>query len=97
MNTDKYYVFDALIHEDRESGGAYVVFPYDLRTEFGKGRLKVQAYFDDIPYAGSIVNMGLKNSDDSICYVIGVLKSIRNKLHKGEGDSVCVRIKATDQ
>ena len=33
---------------------------------------------------GSIVNMGLKNEDGSVCYIIGVLKSIRDTLHKGD-------------
>ena len=41
--------------------------------------MKVHADFDGIPYDGSIVNMGLKNDDGSICYVIGVLKAIRKE------------------
>ena len=32
------YEFDAVIHGDPESGGAYVVFPYDIREVFGAGR-----------------------------------------------------------
>ena len=88
----KTYEFDARIHEDPESGGAYVAFPWDLRAETGKGRLKVYAEFDGIPYHGSIVNMGVKNEDGSICYVIGILKAIRSQLGKGDGDSVHVVI-----
>lgn len=84
----KTYEFDAVIHVDPESGGAYIAFPWDLRAEFGKGRMKVHAEFDGIPYDGSIVNMGVKNEDGSVCYVIGVLKAIRNRLGKGDGDSV---------
>lgn len=38
-----------------------------------KGRLKVNAAFDEIPYNGSIVNMGLKNDDGSVCYMLEVL------------------------
>lgn len=90
----KTYAFDAVLHVDPESGGAYVAFPWDLRAEFGKGRLKVHAAFDGIPYDGSIVNMGVKNEDGSVCYVIGVLKAIRNQLGKGDGDSVHVVIAA---
>ena len=48
-----------------------------------------------IPYikrGGSIVNMGVKNPDGSICYVIGVLKAIRRSLNKGEGDTIRVVI-----
>lgn len=81
-----------MIHEIPENGGAYVIFPWDIRQEFGKGRVKVHAEFDGVPYDGSIVNMGLKNDDGSVCYLIGVLKSIRNKLGKGEGDTVHVEI-----
>ena len=90
----KRYEFDAVIHVDSEDGGAYVAFPWDLRAEFGKGRLKAHAEFDGLPYDGSIVNMGVKNEDGSVCYVIGVLKAIRNHLGKGDGASVHVVITA---
>ena len=88
----KKYEYDAVIHVDPESGGAYVAFPWDLRAEFGKGRLRVHAEFDQIPYDGSIVNMGVRNEDGSVCYVIGILKAIRTRLGKGEDDSVHVMI-----
>ena len=86
------YEYDAVLHELTDNGGAYVVFPWDLRKELGKGRVKVHAEFDGIPYNGSIVNMGLKNPDGSVCYVIGVLKAIRTALGKGDGDTVHVVI-----
>ena len=35
------YTFDATLHEDSESGGAYVIFPWNIRKEFGKGCVKV--------------------------------------------------------
>lgn len=73
------YEYDTVLHETDDNGGAYVVFPWDIRQEFGKGRVKVHADFDGIPYDGSIVNMGLKNDDGSICYVIAVLKAIRKE------------------
>ena len=88
----KTYTFDAVIHTDPESGGAYVAFPWDIRKEFGRGRQKVHAEFDGIPYDGSVVNMGVKNEDGSVCYVIGVLKAIRDRLGKGNGDFVHVVI-----
>jgi hypothetical protein len=84
------YEDDAILHEIPEKGGAYVPFPWNLKKETGKGRLKVHAEFDGIPYDGSVVNMGLKNPDGSICYIIGVLKSIRTALNKHEGDSIHV-------
>lgn len=82
------YEYDAVIHELPEKGGAYVVFPWNIREAFGKGRVKVHATFDGIPYDGSIVNMGVKNEDGSICYILGMLKSIRAQLDKGNGDTV---------
>ncbi len=86
------YEYDAVIRELPDNGGAYVEFPWDVRREFGKGRAKVRAEFDGVPYEGSVVNMGLKNPDGSVCYVIGVLKAIRSALGKGDGDAVHVRI-----
>ena len=87
------YEFEAVIHEAGGSGGAYVVFPWDVREEFGAGRVKVRALFDGIPYDGSIVNMGVKNEDGSVCYIIGVLKSIRARIGKQPGDSVRVTVR----
>ena len=87
------YEYDAVIHEDPASGGAYVAFPWDIRKEFGKGRVKVNATFDGFEYTGSIVNMGVRNEDGSICYIIGVLKSIRKQLGKSDGDTIHVVIK----
>lgn len=87
------YEFSAVIHEVPDNGGAYVIFPWNIREEFGKGRVKVHAEFDGIPYDGSIVNMGVKDEDGSVCYIIGILKAIRKKLNKGDGDSVHVVIR----
>ena len=86
------YEYDAILHENPDNGGAYVTFPWDLKKEFGKCRIKVHAEFDGVPYDGSIVNMGLKNPDGSVCYVIGVLKAIRTVLQIREGDMIHVLI-----
>ena len=94
----KRYEFDAVLHEVPDTGGAYVVFPWNVREEFGKGRVKVHTEFDGLPYDGSIVNMGVKDENGDICYIIGVLKSIRQKLGKKEGDALHVLItERTDQ
>lgn len=90
---EKLYEYESLIYSAGETGGAYVVFPYDIRTEFGKGRVKVHATFDGEPYDGSIVNMGVKNADGSICYMIGLRKDIRSKIGKQIGDKVQVTVK----
>lgn len=94
MAQEKVYEYDAVIQASEVGkGGAFVPFPYDLREAFGKGRVKVSASFDGIPYEGSIVNMGVKTPDGSICYILGILKEIRTKLNKGVGDSVHVVVR----
>ena len=88
----KTYAYDAPLHEI-PGGGAYVAFPWDVRAEFKKGRVKVHAEFDGVPYDGSVVNMGVKNPDGSVCYIIGVLKAIREQLGKRDGDMLHVEIR----
>ncbi len=92
MSGGKRYEYDAVLCETDDHRGAYVAFPWNLREEFGKGRVKVRALFDGLPYDGSVVNMGVRNPDGSVCYIIGVLKSIRNRLNKHGGDTVHVVI-----
>jgi len=89
---EKVYGYDAVI-QPADGGGAYVAFPHDVREEFGKGRVKVHATFDGEPYDGSVVNMGLKNPDGSVCYIIGIRKDIRAKIGKQPGDPVRVTIR----
>ena len=72
--------------------GAYVAVPFDIKAKFGKGRLSVHATFDGEPYDGSIVNMGVKNPDGTICYILGIRKDIRAKIKKQPGDIVKVTI-----
>ena len=86
------YEYDGMICEAPDNGGAYVIFPWNIREGFGKGRVKVHAEFDGIPYDGSIVNMGVKDENGNVCYIIGLLKSIRKQLNKGDGGSVHVVI-----
>ena len=86
------YSFDAVIEPVEGKGGAFVRVPIDIRSEFGKGRLKVHAEFDGVPYDGSVVNMGVKNEDGSICYIIGVRKDIQKKIGKGAGDAIHVTL-----
>lgn len=92
----KTYEYESQIYNADKKGGAYVVFPYDIREEFGKGRVKVHATFDGEAYDGSIVNMGVKNADGSVCYIIGLRKDIRAKIGKQPGDVVAVTIRERD-
>ena len=95
---NKIYEYDAVIKESEiGKGGAYVEFPYDICEEFGKGRVFVHAAFDGEQYNGSIVNMGVKNADGSVCYIVGVLKDIREKIGKKPGDTVRVTIQERER
>ena len=89
----KIYQFEAVIKKVSGIDGAYIEFPHDIKKEFGRGRVKVHAEFDGESYDGSIVNMGLKNADGSICYIIGIRKDIRQKINKQAGDTIKVIIK----
>ena len=90
---NRIYEFFAEIQKSPDQDAAYIIFPYDIRKEFGKGRVKVRATFDGEPYEGSVVNMGVKNPDGSVCYIIGIRKDIRVKINKQAGDTVAVTIK----
>jgi hypothetical protein len=53
----KAYEFEAIIQKVPDIDGAYIEFPFNVRTEFGKGRVKVHATFDGEPYDGSLVRV----------------------------------------
>ena len=86
------FQFEAEIKKVRDMDGAYVEMPFDIRDTYGKGRVKVHATFGGEPYDGSIVNMGIKHDDGTICYILGLRKDIRAKINKQPGDSVMVTI-----
>jgi hypothetical protein len=88
----KTFEFSAIIQKVEGQDAAYIAVPIDIRAQFGVGRLKVSASFDGEPYEGSIVNMGVKNPDGSICYIIGIRKDIRAKIGKQAGDEIYVKI-----
>nr|WP_300094563.1 DUF1905 domain-containing protein [Sedimentibacter sp.] len=83
---EKKYEFDAVIMKVPDIDGAYVEFPYDVKNEFGKGRVKVHAVFDGMEYDGSLVRMGTPG------HIIGLRKDIRAKIGKQPGDTVHVII-----
>jgi len=89
---NKMYEFEAIIRKVPDIDGAYIEFPYDIKKVFGKGRVKVHVEFDGEPYDGSIVNMGMKKEDGSICYIIGIRKDIRQKINKQAGDKIKVKV-----
>ena len=86
----KRYKFSAIIQ--RSSGwGAFVIFPYDVLTEFGiKGRVPVQARLDKLPYAGSLMTCGTPY------HLLAVPKDIRDKLGKEPGDPIAIELWKND-
>lgn len=56
----KVYKFEAVIEPVPDKGGAFVRVPFDIREEFGKGRVKVLAEFDGVPYKGGHCKYGRK-------------------------------------
>ena len=86
--------FTATIERSGDIDAAYVVVPVDIRAVYGVGRLKVEATFDSEPYRGSVVNMGVKDAEGRICYIIGITKSIRQRIGKSFGDTVEVTLRA---
>ena len=87
------YEFEAKILKNPDMDAAYIEIPFDVKEVFGKGRVPVHATFDTEPYDGSIVNMGIKNADGSICYIIGIRKDIRAKIGKQPGDIIHVTLR----
>jgi hypothetical protein len=78
----KRYKFKATIQAG-DGGGAYVLFPYDTGKEFGtKGKVPINATFDGVPYAGSLIKYG------NPLHMLGLLKAIREQIGKGPGDTV---------
>lgn len=80
----KVYEFDAEIKKVPDIDGAYVEIPFDVKVEFGKGRVSVSATFDGEPYDGSLVRM------KTPCHILGIRKEIREKIGKQPGDTVHV-------
>jgi hypothetical protein len=83
---DKTYEFDAVIIKVPDIDGAYIEIPFDVKKEFGKGRVPVIATFDGFTYEGSLVRRNTPG------HIIGVKKDIRTKIGKKAGDTIKVTI-----
>lgn len=83
----KVYEFEVVIQKVPDIDGAYIIFPYSVQEEFGKGRVKVEATFDGITYQGSLVKIKTPYS------IIGIRKEIRQQIGKQPGDKIKVTIK----
>ena len=86
----KRYEFNAVLIKNPDMDAAYVEIPFDVKAEFGRGRVAVRATFDGEEYDGQLVKMGTK------CHIIGVRKDIRAKIGKAPGDTVRVTLRERD-
>lgn len=82
----KIYEFEAEIIKVPDMDAAYIEIPFDVKAEFGKGRVPVNATFDGEPYEGSLVRM------KTPCHIIGIRKDIRKKIGKQAGDIIKVTL-----
>ena len=87
----KTYSFESEIKKVEDIDGAYIEIPFDVKAEFGKGRVPVTATFDGEVYEGSLVRM------KTPCHIIGIRKEIRAKIGKQPGNSVKVTIKERER
>ena len=87
MINNKEYKFNAVIKKVPDMDVAYIEFPYDVKEEFVKGRVKVTAFFDGFEYNGILVKM------QTPCHIIGIRKDIRKAINKQAGDTIEVIIK----
>ena len=79
--------FEAVIQKVPDIDGAYVEIPFDVRAAFGKGRVKVHATFDGVPYDGLSTRMGTPGP------ILGIRKEIRRRIGKEPGDWVAVTVR----
>jgi len=84
---DKVYELRAEIRKVDGIDGACVEIAFDVKAEFGKGRVPVFATFGGVSYEGSLVRMGTP------CHILGIRKDIRARIGKQPGDEVAVTIK----
>lgn len=87
---EKQYEFEAVIIKNPDMDAAYIEIPFDVKAEFGKGRVLVHATFDTEAYDGQLVKMGTD------CHIIGIRKDIRAKIAKQPGDNVRVTLRERD-
>ena len=64
---------------------SYVEFPWDIKETFGKGRVKVKVWFDDVFYRGSLVKM------NGVAMLL-MRKDVKAKVNKDYGDIVAVTV-----
>ena len=83
--------FEAELRPSGRGGGGHLVeVPAKVVAELGgKGRIPVNAWFDGVPYRGSIVKMGGMT-------MLGVTKAIMSEANVSTGDTLSVIVENDD-
>jgi hypothetical protein len=84
--SNRKYEFDAVINKHPKLNAGFIEFPYDVKKEFGKSRVKVRALLDGHLYHGSLVNMG------GTRHWLGITQEVRKVTEKNPGDNLHVII-----
>jgi len=74
------------IVQGHDSGGAFVVVPFDVEATFGSKRPPVVAHLNGVAYRGTLVRMGGPE------HLLLVRKDIQAQMGKGPGDEIEVTI-----
>ncbi|HWS24651.1 MAG TPA: YdeI/OmpD-associated family protein [Anaerolineales bacterium] len=85
MEPDQTFEFYATVMSP-DAHGAFVEIPAEIASALGNQRVKVFAWFDSVPYRGSVVRMGGS-------LILGVRKDILLKNEKKIGDTLLVKLK----
>lgn len=85
MSTPKTISFTSTIHKSEDMDNTYVPVNFDVEKTFGKKRLKVKIWYDDVLYRGLLAKYAGK-------YFLMINKEIRAKIGKNAGDTVHVKI-----
>ncbi|AYA35719.1 DUF1905 domain-containing protein [Hymenobacter oligotrophus] len=81
------HTFEAPLELDSESGGVFVLMPFDVKEVYGtRGQVKVLATFDGFPYQGSLMPLG----DGTHCLIVP--KQVRGAIDKTWGHEVHVEL-----
>ena len=78
--------FTAVIKKLPDMDAAIVELPFNAEKIFGKKRVKIKAWFDGVPYRGTLMRMGMD------CDWVGLTQEIRKKTGKNPGDMIHVEI-----
>ena len=72
--------------QSNDSGGMFVIIPFDVENEYRKKRVKIIAKIETAIYQGSLVRMGLPD------HMLLIRKDIRAEIGKTAGDIVNIEV-----